>query len=424
MWPFGRKAEERAPRAEPPVQASAQPALRGPLDPHELALALAQANSVNEAGVTVTTQSAMRISAVFRCANLISGVCAQSKIQVKDAWTDTAVEKHQVARLLNLRPNRRQSAYEFRKWLTMRMIFGGEPAAKKVRSGGRVVGLIPLTGHVGIEERRDGSLLFKHSHTGNFKDAGSYEELRQEDVLHVRGLTLDGIRTSSVLSFARESVGLSQIMSSHGAKFFANHTAISGALEHPNKISPQAADRLKSDMDDFRAGEGDRAFSTILLEEGMTYKQFGMTASDAEFVENRKLSILDICIFFGVAPHLIGFTENQTSYGQGVQEQSRGFVNFGLTDWIGFWEGAITRDMLDPASDEVAQMDLQHLQRGNELERWQANEIRLRTGTHTRNDIRRKEGEPEIEGGNEFFAPPGAPAPTSAPQQPAGAAQE
>ncbi|WP_372570371.1 phage portal protein [Ruegeria jejuensis] len=360
--------------------------------------------NVTLSGKVISREASMKVAAVYRCTTLLAGVVSGLPVEVKDLG-NTRDEAHQVSRLLNRKANRWQHGRQFRKQLEFARLMYGNGYALKVRTGNRITSLLPMLPHaVTCEQMPDGSLDY------TYRDRFGREfKLTQEEVFHVRGPCFDGVTGQSVLGFARETVGFSLAVQSHGTNLFERGTNIRGAFTHPAKLSPEAFERLKESMDKFNGVDGDRAFQTIITEEGMTYQQMGMTSTDAEFVENKKLGITEVCMFFGVPPHKAGFTENQTSYGQGVEHQNIGFIDDTVSPILDEWEGAIERDLMPNELSKRCEINTYKLQRGDQDTRWKANRIKLEMGTHSPNEIRRLEGEPERPGGDVYYDPPGVP---------------
>ena len=59
-----------------------------------------------------------------------------------------------------------------------------------------------------------------------------------------------------------------------------------------------------------------------------------MSAEDAQLIESRQFSVIDICRFFGVPPVMIGETEKTSSWGSGVEQMARWFTTFTLNDHL------------------------------------------------------------------------------------------
>jgi HK97 family phage portal protein len=228
-------------------------------------------------------------------------------------------------------------------------------------------------------------------------------ELGQDDVFQVRGMTLDGVIGVSVLHYAREILGGSIAAEKHGNTLFKNGTNLGGVLKHPGSIGTEGQDTLRASLQKYRGSEN--AGKTLILEEAMDYVPLGMSQIDAEFINSRKLSIVELAMFLGVPPHILGFTEGNTSLGSSIEQQSAGFVNFGLNDHFEMWEGAIERDLLDDDA-LVAEFNDHKLMRGDTAARWAAHVSAVSYGLLSPDEIREEEGKPRRLGGDEFYPPP------------------
>lgn len=367
------------------------------------------------AGIAVSTDRAMRIAAVYRCVNLLAGLMASLPIDIKEDETFVRLPKHTVARLFRRRPNKWQSAWEFKRLMAMSLLLRGNGYAYKVRSrvDGKVLSLIPmLPGNVKAEQLDD--LSMRYTLTSR---SGRQWQAAQDDVFHLRGMTLDGVTGLSVLSYARETLGISLAASEYQGKFFKNGTAPGAVLETDKALGKEGIENLRHSIAKFRMSDED-AFKTLVLEQGTKFQRLSMTAADAEFVEQKKLSVVEICMYFGIPPHVVGFTEKSTSWGSGIEQQNIGFVAYTLNDWFECWEGAIERDLLGDEEDLVADIDDADLMRGDAQTRWTAHGTAMQWGAASPNEIRRKERMPPREGGDIYYPPPNMTAETKGENQP------
>ncbi|WP_211325924.1 phage portal protein [Hephaestia caeni] len=373
--------------------------------PADLEAALRDGN-LSASGAAVTPETAMRVAVVFRCVSLISGVAATLPMQIKRRVDDrTRVNATDVPMwsVLNRRPNRWQKPAQFKRMMQAHVLLRGNAYALKVRDvRGRVMALIPLhPDRVRVEQLDDLSLRY----TWTRKD-GRQTAFAQEDILHLFKLTFDGFRGVTPITYARESIGASLTMERHGATVFKNGANVSSALKHPKKLTEEAHARLRADMQEFRTG-GARDGETIILEEGMDWVRMGMTAVDAQWIEARKLSRSDIGMVYGVPPHMYGDTEKSTSWGTGIEQQTQGFVTFGVEDDFTMWEEGVTVDCLDAPADDGLYMRIKRgaLIKGDIKTRYTAYQIGRNGGWLSKNDIRGLEDMNPIEGGDDYDAP-------------------
>ncbi len=363
-----------------------------------------RAGAVSGSGMTVTPDSAMRVAAVYACVRIISGAVATLPLHIKrrvDARTREDASDASIWQLLRRRPNRWQTPSQFRRMLQAHLLLRGNAYAMIVRSRGTVQALIPLhPDRVEITQGDDLALTFLYT-----RPDGRRLRLSQDEVLHLVGLTLDGVRGVSPIAYARETIGLALAMEEHGATTFRNGARVSGVLKHPQKLGPEAVANLKAGLEAFRAG-GDQEGKHLILEEGMDYARIAMTAEDAQWIESRKFSRTDIAMFFGVPPHMIGDTEKSTSWGTGIEQQSIGFVACTLEDHLTMWEEAIDRDLIGTDDLLYARFNRAALVKGDIKARWEAYVKGLQWGVWSPNEIRALEDQNPRDGGDVYYPPP------------------
>ncbi|WPM81617.1 phage portal protein [Brucella pseudintermedia] len=363
-----------------------------------------RSGAVTGAGTTVTPNSAMRVAAVYACVRIISGAVATLPLHIKrrvDERTRQDASDTPIWTVLRRRPNRWQTPSQFRRMLQAHLLLRGNAYAMIVRSRGLVQELIPLHPDR-VEVRQTDDLALEYIYT---RQDGRRIRLRQDEVFHLVGLTLDGVHGVSAIAYARETIGLSLAMEDHGATTFRNGARVSGVLKHPNKLGPEAVANLKAGLEEFRSG-GEQEGKNLILEEGMDYARIAMTAEDAQWIESRKFSRTDIAMFFGVPPHMIGDTEKSTSWGTGIEQQSIGFVAWTLEDHLTMWEEAINRDLIGAEDDLYARFNRAALVKGDIKARWEAYVKGLQWGVYSPNEIRALEDQNPRDGGDVFYPPP------------------
>lgn len=358
-------------------------------------------------GAAVSAGSAMRVGAVFACVRLISGGVANLPLHIKRRVGPQVREDasdHALWDVLRRKPNRWQSASTFRRMMQANLLLRGNAYAQIVRSRGRVIALNPLPpDRVECTQRDDLSLRYVYTR----RDGGRVE-IQQDDMFHVIGLTLDGITGVSVITYARETIGLALSQEQHGASTFKNGARVGGILSHPGKLGEEGIKNLRESLDHFRAG-GAREGRDLITEEGMSYTRMALTAEDAQWIESRKFSRADIAMFFGVPPHMIGDTEKSTSWGTGIEHQSIGFVTWTLEDHLTAWEDAIgLRLVKDDEPDIYARFNRAAIVKGDIKARWEAYTKALQWGVYCPDDVLALEDmNPRADGqGGQYYDPP------------------
>jgi HK97 family phage portal protein len=403
-WFSGAKAAPA--RAEP--RASFQDSGGGTVitTTQQLEEALRSGNAT-ASGATVNADTAMKVAAVYACVRIISGAVATLPLHIKrrvDDRTREDASDTEIGEVIRHRPNGWQKPSQFRRMMQAHVLLRGNAYAVIVRTArGGVQALIPLHPDR-VEVRQNDDLSIGYVYT---RPDGRKVPFKQDEILHLYGLTLDGIRGVSPITYARETIGLALSMESHGAATFKNGARIGGVLKHPGKLGKEGQDNLRASLEDFRAG-GDREGKNLILEEGMSYERMAMTAEDAQWIEGRKFSRSDIAMFFGVPPHMIGDTEKSTSWGTGIEQQTQGFLAFTLEDHLTMWEETITVDLTPRGGNLYAKFTRSALVKGDIKARWDAYVKALQWGVYSPDKVLELEDEnPRDDGkGGIYYDPP------------------
>jgi HK97 family phage portal protein len=358
-------------------------------------------------GAVVNDNSAMRVAAAWRCVNIISGTVGSLPLDLIRRESEKVrrpATGHPLRKVLTVKPNVWQTPSEFRRMMQMHLLLRGNAYALKVRMGRDVVGLIPIIpDRVTVEQNADLSLKYQVT-----RKSGAVQTYQQAEILHLRGMTLDGVKGLSVIAHMRESLGLALQGELAGAKLMKNGQFASGDLKHPGKLSKEAYDRLKASIAE--SGGAGQAGTTRILEEGLSFDSTSMNATDMQFLEQRNFQRYDIAMFFGVPPHMIGATEKSTSWGSGIEQMGIGFVTYTLNDWLVTWQEALKRDVINESEWETLDVRFfpQALLKGDTKTQWDAFTKGRQWGVYSANDVRSllDLNPREDDEGDEYAAPP------------------
>lgn len=373
--------------------------------------------SNSASGVAVTPETSMRSAAVLACVRVLAETVAGLPLIVyrrgkNGRERDTSLP---LFNLLTSRPNRYQTAFEFREMLMAHCLLRGNGYAQKVYDGaGRLVELVPLN-PTKVEPRLnpDGSLSYRVK-----TDLFGEVSLQSSDVFHIKGLATDGIIGVSPITYAREAVGLSIATEDFGARVFSNDAKPGGILEHPGKLSDEAHKRIKDSWQAAHSGLKN-AHKVAVLEEGMKWQRIGISNSDSQFIEARKFQIEEIARIFRVPPHLIGHLERATF--ANIEHQSLEFVQHTMLPWLRRWEQAISARLMTEKESAVyySEFLVDGLLRGDIQSRYSAYAVGRQWGWLSADDVRRLENmEPLPEdAGKDYLVPLNMVAAGSAPAQ-------
>jgi len=345
------------------------------------------------AGVDVNTTTAEGISAVYACVAAISETVGSLPLDVYRN-TDNGREKaktHPLYRLLHDAPNNWQSALEFREQMQRHVLLRGNAYAEIVwNPNGSVKALLPLhPDSVTVLRSSLGNLVYDH-----VDGKGNQRRLLADEVLHLRYHSDDGILGRSPIQVARDTIGLALAERTHGAKMFEQGTKLSGVIETPPGTTKEQAGQIRESWSAGQAGIANHG-KTAVLPQGATFKTVSMTLEDAEWIEARRLSIVETARLFRVPPVMIGDME-AANYSN-VVELARFFVTNTLRRHLVMWEQAINRACINNPAFFV-EHNVEGLLRGDSLARANFYQRGIEDGWMLRSEVRRIENLPAIEG--------------------------
>lgn len=351
-------------------------------------------------GRAASAEGVLGISAVFACVNLLAGTIASLPLMVYRTARDgarTVARDHSLYRLLHDSPNADQTASDFWEFAEAAIELAGNAYAEKVTAGERVSSLMPIRPDL-MRVRRisNGDLEYRWTVDG-------VEYVRPSSrILHIRGFGGNPLGGASTLAVCRSAFGSALAVEQSAAKTFENGVRSSGAF-----VSDKSLDRAQMDEAEARITEkyvgAMNAGRPLLLNQGFKYEQITISPEDAQMLESRRFSVEEICRIFGVPPHMVGHTENSTSWGTGLEQQTLGFVKFTLRRRLNRIEQALEKQLLtaaDRAAGITIEFNLEGLLRGDSTARSNFYQSGLTNGWMTINEVRALENLPPVEGGD------------------------
>lgn len=309
---------------------------------------------------------------------------------------------HPLYGVLHDMANPQQTAFEARELLLASLMVAGNAFARLEWNGrGQVTALYPLdNSRVAVERLESGRLRYRVA-----GEHGGSRTYLQEEILHLRyRLGRDGVMGLSPVQIARETFNLALVQQEQAGKQAKKSFLPEGALVFPNAIGKdqrqQVIDKLEAKINSDLSTRG-----VIVLDGGTEWRSFSFSSKDAEFLDSRKLTNLDICRIWGVPPTVAGITDDAT-YSNSDQE-SRALVVRCLAPMAKRLEQAMNAALLTTESRKslFVEHDLAGLLRGDMKERYESYRVGREWGWLSPNEIRGWENLPAIDGGDEYLSP-------------------
>lgn len=361
-------------------------------------------------GLLISQGTAMAVSAVYACVTIRAqdvARCTPRLFHKKKSGTEEQVTQHDLVELFK-KPNRQQDWFEFSEQTTAGYLLRGNGyAAKKgITKRGHVEELIPINPDaVLVMEGYDGGIYYNVNRIGLWQIAMLREfpaTIEADNIFHLRGLSFNALAAISTIGMARDAIGVAMGLEQQAARWMANGARPSFVLSAKNKLSTDAAKRLKQQFDEFKSGIQNTG-QTLVVEEGMEAKALSLTSSDLAFIEQRQFSVPEICRFYKVPPFKLGATELR---GIDIEEINNDYVSGTIMPDLHRIEQRLdfSFDLAD--QDMRVSFDERVLLRSATKTRFANNRIGLGGASFlTINEVRAAEQLPAIPGGDVIYQP-------------------
>lgn len=236
---------------------------------------------------------------------------------------------------------------------------------------------------------------------------GNEVPLERSRIAHLRIFNpIDDLFGLSQIEVAGRGIDNDNAANAWNNSLLNNGARPTGALVTDEVLTESQYDNLKNEMDKNIRGSKN-AGKPMLLEGGLKWQEMGLNPKDMEFINAKKISILEICAAFGVPPEIVGYGESKTyaNYAEARKAlyedavipllyKVRDKLNATLVKKFG------DNLVLEPNLDAV-----EALQENRDAVYKRAQEA-YKSELLTKNEARAELGYEDIEGGEEFYKPP------------------
>lgn len=352
-------------------------------------------------GVTVTNDSALKLSAFFAGIRLIAENIASLPKSVKtiDSYgSATSDRQHAVNKVLH-HPNDYTNSMSF--WMTIVSWvkgWGNAFAIIKRDFKGQPVSLHQVHPSNVQVKMSNGRKWYKVTISDpDFKFLeGIYSD---ENMLHFMEMSLNGIVGVNTVIYNAMALGKSLAQEKFAGEFYKKGGNIKAVLETDGNLGDDAYNKF---IAHFAAASN---FETPLLEYGIKYKQLSVNPVAAQLVQSETMSIQDIARMLNVPPHMIAELSHATF--SNIEHQTIQFVQYSLRPVVRKIEIELENKLLfDSERGSVSiKFSLDGLLRGDTQARSQYYHNAILDGYMTRNEVRSLEGLEHAPGLDDFLVP-------------------
>lgn len=261
------------------------------------------ARGINDSIPAVTgPEMAMKLATVYRCVSILSGSIASLPLQLKRKKNGVFMvdEDNPLNYLLNVAPNGRQTSYELIRNAVIQMVNAGNAYIYPDWGAGELKSLVLLSpGSVSYDKYLNFYLVSDPINN-------VYQTLECDEIIHLRNMSLDGGYTGeSTIRYASKVMGIAAgAYRQNEDNFKPGNTYkgfISGNADATTRGYVQYQENQLEDIT-ARFREELRKEPISYLPGDVRFNTLSMSPADIQLLEIMKLSVLELCRFYGVHP--------------------------------------------------------------------------------------------------------------------------
>ena len=342
---------------------------------------------------TYKTSQSLALSAVYRCVEVITNGVAS--LPVKLYRTDEKGFKYEMHNnlsfILSKKPTGKMNAFTFYKLIVKDILLQGNAYALILRNGkGEIIGLQYIqAGLVSPIDRGDRI---------EYQVTGIKGFVRQEDILHFMNYTDNGVYGISVLTHARRTLGIADYGGNASENFYKSGGCTTGFLKFDGPSSGKQREEILSAWNQATGGVRNQPNGIPVLPANVNYTQLSVNPADAQLLESREFSVVEICRFFGVSPTKC-FDLTHASYNNSEMAELA-FLNDTLRPLLTKIEMEMETKLFKPEEGYDIKFDVSELLRTDKKSQAEYFTKMFNLGVLSPNDIRKELDMDEIEGGD------------------------
>ncbi len=357
----------------------------------------------------VTPEVAVRTTAILSCVRFLSQAVASMPPRVirttPDGRKSAAVDLPCYS-VLTDRPNSTQSLYEWIESTIYHTALWGNGYSRIVPDiSGGFCSALELLHPSRMDPRRmsDGSIGYRYLYPNGSGPEGQtgWVPFSQDEILHVRWISDNGIRGLVPSTLCNTSVALARELDIAARAFWSNGARPDIVIETEETLNQPAIDAFRAQWREIYGGSRNRGGAAILPKKSKQVAFESNRNAASEFSQLRRDVTAECATIYGVPGSLVGVREAM-KYATTEQEHLSAQV-WCLTPWEMRLEGAVNRTILSPvvSGPQYAgckyRVDNRGLLRGDSAARGALYDVLAKWGAMTPAEMRDLEDFPELD---------------------------
>lgn len=283
-----------------------------------------------KSGVTITPKTALTIPIVWSCVKILSESAAGLPLKIfEDTPTGRVLAdtKTRQARVLR-KPNPYMTRLNFLKCAVVNMALRGNGYNIIERAdNGEWIGLIPVSAD-NVEVDTSDDLIYWAT------AGGKRFPVSPENMLHFKLFSGDGIIGLSPVEYMAESMGLAKTAQNWSAMFMRKGGFTGGYVIYEQFLTKTQQAQIMEKFPDVRKGDVNDIGSMGILQGGPKIVPAGLSQKDSQFIESQQFQEEALAGCYGVPLYLANRAGKTSIMGSNLEQQTSGFVTFGLKPYL------------------------------------------------------------------------------------------
>lgn len=344
--------------------------------------------------------SAMKISAVYRCIDILSKGIAQLPLELKRnrGGYYTLDTDSRLNYLLAVRPNSRMNAFDFKRNIIAQMVTKGNAYVVPKGDIHDPKELILVTAGCCKYDVKANSYAVKDDINGINRT------YKPEEILHFKNLSLDGYTGVSTISYASTVLAISSNADRQNVETFKKGGILRGFVSGQGAgtigfgaVQDQQLNDVAANIEE-QLASGKEIFS---LPGEMKFNQISLSPEDMQLLDTKEFNVIEVCRFFGVHPGKV-FAYQSGNEKSGEMSQLS-FLTDTLSPYLTQLENEFESKVLRPEDYGTLKFDfnIEPILQTDLTSQADYIEKTIRAGVRTVNSWRKALGQEPVDGGEE-----------------------
>ena len=278
-----------------------------------------------KSGAVVNEDTAISWTAIWRGLQLVGAAIGSMPFTIEELDQNgnvTERKNHPLYRMINAEPHPFYSTFDFLSAIVYQVLLHGNAVIVINRIG--KAGGANRPGTLRVIEWNDVTNMTETDAGVMMYDIKCYpEKIPHSDIIHVKGLTKDGVCGIDTLLWNKETFGLALSSDKSVASYYANGTHSDGYLSTEQQLDPE---NHKTVTEAWRQKVSNG--ETPLVTGGVKFNTISSTPKDIQLLESRQFNVYEAARILGISPHLL-FAMDRANFSN-VETMSLEFAKYTL----------------------------------------------------------------------------------------------